>query len=253
MGVFVEPQATPSSVDLFMQSFLPQAGQALIGLGQQQIQQTQGQALGQLTGMGEQRAKLLGMLTPQEQNMVLQTQIAREKLATQQDIARQKAEANLAKEQRQERKEIAPFIKGLQTIKDLESIQERGNLGPKVAFIGTGRKGGSTFTEQGIRDRAQYEREGKSLISLASNIQIRNQREFDSLKKNLDDPNISNEKIKGTLDGMRRLLINEFIARGYDISQLGELGIMSQEPVIQKPSMQRRQELNELYNQAGGR
>ena len=96
---------------------------------------------------------------------------------------------------------------GLDTLKRQREILATGHLGPKLGGIGsTGRKAGSTFSKEGNALRAEYERLGKSLISMSSNIPIRNRQEFEVLAHDLYDPTKSQEEIKGILDAMERIL-----------------------------------------------
>ena len=99
---------------------------------------------------------------------------------------------------------------GLQHASNILSRQrellQSGHLGPKVGIIGTGRKAGSTFSKQGQSARAEYEQLGKSLISYATNIPIRNRLEFETLAHKLFDPTMTQEEIDGTLKSMERIV-----------------------------------------------
>lgn len=108
------------------------------------------------------------------------------------------------------------LLSGLETIKRMRELQEGGNLGPKIAFVGTGRKYGSTFSKQGMQDRKEYEQLGKSLIPLASLIPIRNQLEFKTLSEDLYNPDLKNEEIKGIVDAMERII---YQALGLNVPQ----------------------------------
>lgn len=100
------------------------------------------------------------------------------------------------------------ILGALDVVKRQRELLKSANLGPKYAILGTGRKAGSTFTKQGIKDRAEYERLGKSLISRATNIPIRNRIEFETLADKLFDPLAKQEEIEGSLDAMERILNN---------------------------------------------
>lgn len=93
---------------------------------------------------------------------------------------------------------------GLQTIKEMEDIGSKGNLG-----IGIGIR--KVFSEDARKDSAQYERLGKSLIALASTITIRNQKEFETLSHDLFDPSISDSGRAGILEGMKNILTRALI------------------------------------------
>lgn len=105
-------------------------------------------------------------------------------------------------------KQNQEVLGALDIVKRQRELIEKGNLGPKIAFTGTGRKAGSTFTKEGIKDRAEYERLGKSLISRATNIPIRNRLEFETLADKLFDPLAKREEMLGSLDAMERILNN---------------------------------------------
>jgi len=107
-----------------------------------------------------------------------------------------------------DRAKMQPFLTGLDIINRQRELLKQGNLGPKVAVIGTGRKIGSSWTKQGIKDRSEYERLGKSLISLATSIPIRNRLEFEILSEGLFDPTKKKEEIEGALEGMERIIRN---------------------------------------------
>jgi hypothetical protein len=95
----------------------------------------------------------------------------------------------------------APFQGALETLNQMEKIGTRGNLG-----IGSKVKGIVSPTTR--RDRAEYERLGKSLISFASNIPIRNRQEFETLAHDLYDPSISDDSRDGILAAMKRIIQN---------------------------------------------
>jgi hypothetical protein len=72
--------------------------------------------------------------------------------------------------------------------------------------LGRGSSVKGFFGGEAARDRGEYEQLGKSLISYASTIPIRNQKEFDVLSKKLYDPNIPDKEAEGTLDSMIKIL-----------------------------------------------
>jgi hypothetical protein len=95
----------------------------------------------------------------------------------------------------------APFQGALETLNQMEKIGTRGNLG-----IGSKVKG--IVSPNTRRDRAEYERLGKSLISFASNIPIRNRQEFETLAHDLYEPGISDDSRGGILAAMKRIIRN---------------------------------------------
>lgn len=107
-----------------------------------------------------------------------------------------------AKSKQRERQEnISPFEGALKTIEEMEKLGSRGNLG-----IGTSAR--SLISPQTRRDAAEYERLGKSLISYASNIPIRNRQEFETLAHDLYDPSISDDAREGILSAMKKIIKN---------------------------------------------
>lgn len=94
---------------------------------------------------------------------------------------------------------LVPLNAGLKKIQRMEEIGSKGNLG-----FGSGIK--SAFSSDIREDRAEYERLGKSLISLASNIPIRNQREFETLAHDLYDPSLTDATRKGILNAMKQII-----------------------------------------------
>ena len=130
-----------------------------------------------------------------------------QKLAYQAKLQQQNQAAQLegknvqAKEKQQQelREKIAPFEAGLQTIKQMRQIGKAGNLGRGSSVLGF-------FGGQTAKDRAQYEQLGKSLISLASTIPIRNKSEFETLAHNLYDPSLPDDARDGILDAMENII-----------------------------------------------
>jgi len=104
----------------------------------------------------------------------------------------------------------------LETVGNMRAIKAKGNLGPVFSVTGTGRKGSfrGLWSKEALADRAEYERLGKSLIADSSNLYIRNQKEFDVLRKDLDNVNANNETLDGVLNGMQSLLRSKLNATG---------------------------------------
>lgn len=103
------------------------------------------------------------------------------------------------------REKTSPLMGALQTIHDMEALGEKGNLG-----IGTSLQ--QIYSPEARNDAAQYEQLGKSLISLASTIPIRNQAEFETLSGKLFDPSVSDSGRKGILNAMKRIIQNSLEA-----------------------------------------
>lgn len=157
-------------------------GQRIAGIGQQG---RESRALSGITGIPQEQ---ISGLNPKQKEIVLENYYKSKQKGTE-DKTR-------------------PIKTGLSLLKRQRELLERGNLGPVAGIwgVGTGRKTGSTWTKQGRIDRAEYERLGKSLISLSTTMQIRNQSEFDKLAAGLYDPKATQEEIEGNILGMERLL-----------------------------------------------
>lgn len=91
---------------------------------------------------------------------------------------------------------------GLETVQRMRQLGETGHLGPKVSqFAGLG------FLNPNVRrDRAEYEQLGKTLIRLASGMNITNKDEFNTLAENLYDPTLTDAAREGILNALERHL-----------------------------------------------
>lgn len=119
-----------------------------------------------------------------------------------------KSGASQQKSQLQNQQKLAPYQAALGTINRMRQIGEGGNLG-----IGSKLAGG-IFGGERARDVGEYEQLGKSLISMASSIPIRNQKEFETLAHDLYDPTIRDEKRAGILDAMEKIISDSIEAQG---------------------------------------
>lgn len=99
----------------------------------------------------------------------------------------------------QQREKLQPLHSGLETIKEMRKIGEQGNLGRGSAIKGF-------FGGETAKNRAQYSQLGKSLISLSSNIPIRNKAEFEALAHDLYDPSLPDEAREGILSAMESII-----------------------------------------------
>ncbi len=105
-----------------------------------------------------------------------------------------------AKKLQGERKEkLAPFQNALDSINEMKSIGQKGNLG-----WGSGIK--RYFDGETAKDYGKYEQLGKSLISFASTIPISNKSEFDTLAHKLYDPGIQDAQREGILDALADII-----------------------------------------------
>lgn len=102
----------------------------------------------------------------------------------------------------QKGKELEGALETLQRMKDL---RKQGNLG-------WGSQISKFWSPEVRRQFGEYEQLGKSLISLASNIPIRNRQEFETLADKLYDPTISDDEAEGILSAMERIISNSQMA-----------------------------------------
>lgn len=107
---------------------------------------------------------------------------------------------NLMKGQGDSSKKNEPLQSGLATVKRMRELGKKGNLG-RGSGVWSSLFGGETAKEYG-----EYEQLGKSLISLASNIPIRNKAEFETLAAGLYDPSIRDSEREGILNAMERII-----------------------------------------------
>lgn len=155
-------------------------------------------------------AKKLGLdpdLNPELQKMIMQYQLMggledkksenQLNLLSQQQQFKQDEAARDLKGKREEK--LAPFQGALDTINEMKSIGKRGNLG-----WGSGIK--SYFDGETAKDYGKYEQLGKSLISFASTIPIRNKSEFETLAHKLYDPSIQDAEREGILDALADII-----------------------------------------------
>lgn len=127
---------------------------------------------------------------------------------------------------------LAPFYAGLDTIKQMKAIKNKGHVGVGSSLTGL-------FSEDVRKDRAQYSQLGKSLISLASSIPIRNQAEFNTLAEDLFDPSLSQSAMDGVLDAMEQIIKQNM--RQYQSGQ------EMQEPLQQQSAKQKTTPLEDIW------
>lgn len=129
----------------------------------------------------------------QKERLELQKMLQQEKIQAQREMEAEKLRGN-------QQEKIAPLQAGLETIQKMRDIGSQNNLGRGSAFFGLA--GGQT-----AQDRAMYSQLGKSLISLASNIPIRNQKEFETLAHDLYDPSLPDSAREGILQAMEAIIM----------------------------------------------
>jgi hypothetical protein len=115
------------------------------------------------------------------------------------ELTKPPAKPTVAEEKHaQQQKEIK---EGLQTLDRMIEIGDKGNLGRGSNYL---RYLSNTVAE----DYGEYERLGKSLIQLSTNIPIRNRQEFETLAHDLYDPSIADAQRKGILNALKFMLEN---------------------------------------------
>ncbi len=121
-----------------------------------------------------------------------------QELQYQRSIQQQELESLRQQKKPQEKpKDLSNLRSGLKTVQAMRQLREKGNLGIGATYSPFGRT---------REDAAKYAQLGKSLISLASNIPIRNQKEFETLAHDLYDPNLTDAASKGILDAMEQII-----------------------------------------------
>lgn len=123
-------------------------------------------------------------------------------------FGQQQAKVNVeqSKQLRKKEEEQAPVRQGLNILNRQREILASKQLGPKLGGLAQAPKLIQAATKKGQKARSEYERLGKALISLSTNIPIRNRQEFETLAHNLFDPTMKEAEIEGTLDAMERIL-----------------------------------------------
>lgn len=164
----------------FSQSLQNQINQNILSSKQSQ----QANALAKILGLEDEEISQFGKLSPEQQKLAV-------------DVMKQEMKQTPKQTQ-------ASYNKGLNIIEEQRKLLKTGHLGPAV---GLGKRDIlSTFSKEGRKSRAKYEQLGKSLISMASNIPIRNRIEFETLANKLFDPTMDQGKIEGVLDAMQVIL-----------------------------------------------
>lgn len=110
-----------------------------------------------------------------------------------------KKEVEDVKKDEERLEKLAPYETGLKSIQEMRKIIKKGNLGPISRVVGI-------FHANTRTDRAKYTQLGKSLISLSSNIPIRNKSEFETLAHDLYDPSNTDATNEAILEAMENII-----------------------------------------------
>ena len=102
--------------------------------------------------------------------------------------------------------------------------------------LGKGGRLGKTLTRgifggEQAKERGEYEQLGKSLISLASTIPIRNKAEFETLAENLYNPSIRDAEREGILNAMEQI-INQGLQEHGGIGQRSSQSQIKERPPL---------------------
>jgi len=179
---------------------------------------------------GEQQKEL------QREKYGFEENILGRKQEQQQQIQNQKLESEMLdsfnKASEEKKQKLYPFISGLQTLEAMRGISDRENIGRGSSALGF-------FGGETARDIGEYETLGKSLISLASNIPIRNKAEFETLAGSLFDASLPKSKREGILSAMEDIIkrnMHQYLTGGEEsfFSQPDESVYKSGQPTKQR-------------------
>lgn len=134
-------------------------------------------------------------------SLPINTQMQLAQMRQNQQIEQQKMQLKQAEQQTKLNEKVQPIIGAREVIQRMRDIGANGRLGRGSGIWGL--LGGETS-----RDRGEYEQLGKSLISYATSIPIRNRIEFETLAEKLYDPSLPDKEREGVLDAMERILNN---------------------------------------------
>lgn len=96
---------------------------------------------------------------------------------------------------------LEAYKSGQNVLQRMKQLRKKGNLGRFSSAWGF-------FPGETAKDRGEYEQLGKSLISLSTNIPIRNRLEFETLAHRLYDPSLPDNEAEGVLNAMERIIDN---------------------------------------------
>lgn len=201
-GMIEDISEGPSGMDMFAEAFGNlgrQGGEEIVNYFQQQKEDANrkqtNKLLGELTGLDPQ---MFEGISPDERRDLLKSGAAQR---SQETIERLKGEfKGPSKEEEKKGEKVRQLDGAMERLNQMREIRAKGNLGVWVK-AGTHLLGGET-----ARDKGKYEQLGKSLISLATTIPIRNRLEFETLADRLYEASISDAEAEGVLDGMEEII-----------------------------------------------
>lgn len=122
------------------------------------------------------------------------------------------------------------LMSGIETVNRMKNIRKGGRLGMLSGINGM-------FSAQTRKDRGEYSQLGKSLISLSTDIPIRNRLEFDTLAEKLYDPSLTDAEAEGVLKAMEQILNQSLGLDNQQQRQEVSLGPDSPNMVGKKPPL----------------
>lgn len=169
-------------------SFLTQLGESYFQ-NQQQKQQAENQkredeVISQLIGQD-----VSGIRDPAMRKLIVENTLK----------GQAESQKSFMQQMQQQQEKSVPLKAGLDTISRMRQLGSKDNLGRGTGFR-------ALFGGETSRQKGEYEQLGKSLISLASNIPIRNQAEFETLSAKLFDASLPDAERDGILNAMERII-----------------------------------------------
>lgn len=190
------------------QPIQPNALGAALGSGLMGLLGNVGQLQDQQAQQGILSKVLLGSATPEEfAQLRPEYQLKGSALLGQQQQEQGKLLADEQKRMEKIQEKVIPLQGALQRVERMREIGSGGRLGRGSSLLGM--LGGET-----AKDRGEYEQLGKSLISFATSIPIRNRLEFETLAEQLYDPSLPDKAREGVLNAMERIItdsINQYV------------------------------------------
>lgn len=163
--------------------------------------------LEQTPGLEPKQKEALGeTLSHSEAAQLLRDQQAEQRIINKEERA---AETSKEKKKLENREKLAGLEAARGRVELMRAIRKKGNLG----FSAQPRAIASNIFGSGeaAKDVGEYETLGNSLISFASDIVIRNQKEFEKLTGRLTDPYITDKEAEGIINSLERI-INDSMA-----------------------------------------
>lgn len=198
---------------LFGQDFSglsPDIKQEIIGklFSQKNEQMDDSEKIKELTGLD------LSGIGPQNRNIFLKNYFEEKEKERSSDLKKEEA--------------LIPFQGALETLEKMKRIKKRGNIGLLNAYT-------QPWNPEHRRDKAEYERLGKSLIQYSTNIPIRNRTEFEVLAEDLYHANKTEAELEGILDAMEDIIKSSM--KQYQKPVQGQSNILPEKRLEERPPL----------------